>query len=778
MSTTLLSTAKSVQTKNIEPVDCLLSPQEFLQAFCHDDEAICLRVFDDRPKANTAHPFRGKNFSIPLERLDEIMPLLKRHNEKKRGIFFVVNRGGQKDADINRITAHFVENDKLPVDEQLKLYRDFQLPPSILVRTRRSVHAYWLMDKAEVGRFRSVQEALIRHFYGDKACANPSRVLRLPGFYHNKEEPVMVTCLRYDPWQTYTQDELLEALGAEKGIAPDVPDDGFDMPLVEDRKGLERVVERCAFIQYCRENAAILPEPLWYAMITNLASFNGGRKAIHDLSMAYPGYERLETERKIDHYLGSRTGPTNCLTLQAKGYTCPRRMDGTCSCRSPAAFAEYQDDIQELRAELKKLPLADDAVINTQTLRQFLRRNMAHTDPVLAASFIRHDIGETYHLHSPEVKLLIDAQRNLYKESKSVKTENDDLPAWYRSTESGLALMPGILADHMAKEVKAFYCTGSFFSYEDGVYQKRDDNWAAGRTRAFMKSSATTLHAIHDVVGQWRTLIPVSVDALDTDMFTLNLKNGLLDLKTMTLKPHTPEYLSTVQLAANYNPTAKCPAFLNFLRDSLPDADIMALQETAGYLLIPSNAAQVAVVIVGAANAGKSVLLYVLQNVLLGSTNVSNIPWQGLSERFNKAELFGKLANIFADLPTRAIEDTGLFKAMTGEDMIVAERKNKDPFTFRPHARMVFSCNEIPRNISDRSDGFYRRLLIYRFARAVPAEKRDPGLRNKLEAEADGILLWALEGRYKDKKRHRRIILCKQKQTLFPSVKPWNALNS
>ena len=58
----------------------------------------------------------------------------------------------------------------------------------------------------------------------------------------------------------------------------------------------------------------------------------------------------------------------------------------------------------------------------------------------------------------------------------------------------------------------------------------------------------------------------------------------------------------------------------------------------------------------------------------------------------------------------------------------------------------LFSCNEIPRNYGDRSEGFYRRLLIIRFEKSVPKAKRDPNLAEKLAAERDGILMWALTG--------------------------------
>ena len=76
----------------------------------------------------------------------------------------------------------------------------------------------------------------------------------------------------------------------------------------------------------------------------------------------------------------------------------------------------------------------------------------------------------------------------------------------------------------------------------------------------------------------------------------------------------------------------------------------------------------------------------------------------------------------------------------------MAERKNKDLFAFRPYARLLFSCNDIPRNYGDRSDGFYRMLNILRFDKSVPEKKRDPNLREKLATERDGILTWSLAG--------------------------------
>lgn len=161
-----------------------------------------------------------------------------------------------------------------------------------------------------------------------------------------------------------------------------------------------------------------------------------------------------------------------------------------------------------------------------------------------------------------------------------------------------------------------------------------------------------------------------------------------------------------MQINASYQEDAKCPKFLAFLKSVLPDEEIHLLQEIFGYLLIPVNKAQKSFVFVGAPNAGKSTLLSVAQEILLGSENVSNIPWQSLGDRFNKAELFGKLANIFADLPSKNIDDNGMFKALTGEDYITGERKTRTRFPSGLMPGFCFPATRYPETMGIRATGF------------------------------------------------------------------------
>lgn len=134
------------------------------------------------------------------------------------------------------------------------------------------------------------------------------------------------------------------------------------------------------------------------------------------------------------------------------------------------------------------------------------------------------------------------------------------------------------------------------------------------------------------------------------------------------------------------------------------------------------------------------------KNMEKGKEHVSNVSWQALNDNFKPAELYGKLANIFADPPTKNIDDNGIFKALVGEDFLTVEKKHRDPFSFVSHARLLFSFNNIPKNYGDKSEGFYRRLVIIRYDHAVSADKKDPMLLDKLCLEIDGILQFALEG--------------------------------
>jgi putative DNA primase/helicase len=222
----------------------------------------------------------------------------------------------------------------------------------------------------------------------------------------------------------------------------------------------------------------------------------------------------------------------------------------------------------------------------------------------------------------------------------------------------------------------------------------------------------------------------------------------MVDWQIGVLLPHSPKYLSTIQLPVTFDPGARCPNTEKFWREVLPADCIPTVEELFGVAMTTTTKYETAFMFTGSGANGKGTLINQL-TAFIGKQNVSNVPLQELGEhRFKRAELFGKLLNIFADLDKRALQSTGYFKMITSGDEIDAERKHKDPFFFRPFTKLVFSANELPRT-SDQTHAFFRRWIIIpfekRFSRGQNADVR---LIEKIttDKELSGVLNRALDG--------------------------------
>jgi len=233
----------------------------------------------------------------------------------------------------------------------------------------------------------------------------------------------------------------------------------------------------------------------------------------------------------------------------------------------------------------------------------------------------------------------------------------------------------------------------------------------------------------------------------EPDPSFINLRNGILDLKTGELLHHSPSFKFLSKIPVIYDPKAECPNILEFLDQVTGNPeDRETLIEFTGYCLWRGYPIQKALMLVGEGNNGKSTFLNLVRE-FLGRDNVSCVSLQDIVEqRFAIANLYGKLANIYADLPDRALRQTGMFKMLTGGDAITAEKKFKNPFTFTNYAKLMFSCNRLPMSLDD-TDAFFRRWLIVVFPNQFEGDKADPNILRKLTThdELSGLLNLALE---------------------------------
>jgi P4 family phage/plasmid primase-like protien len=117
------------------------------------------------------------------------------------------------------------------------------------------------------------------------------------------------------------------------------------------------------------------------------------------------------------------------------------------------------------------------------------------------------------------------------------------------------------------------------------------------------------------------------------------------------------------------------------------------------------------------------------------------------NDRFASADLYGKPVSVFADLKATKLSSTGNFKTLVSGDSIRAQHKYCQPYSFRNHAKLVFSTNKIP-DSDDTSYAYYKRWLILSFERSFTEDAKDINLIYKLNTndELSGLLNLALVG--------------------------------
>ncbi|MBF0542101.1 MAG: bifunctional DNA primase/polymerase, partial [Nitrospirae bacterium] len=306
--------------------------------------------------------------------------------------------------------------------------------------------------------------------------------------------------------------------------------------------------------------------------------------------------------------------------------------------------------------------------------------------------------------------------------------------------------IPSNLVNEIMDKHKFCYAGGVLYAYKDGYYQTSGENLINKLCFELLGKKVRNNYLV-EAVNLIEKKNLVEVDDFNQHKNLINLKNGMYDIEKKILLPHDEKYLSTVRIPVTYDPVATCLQIEKFFSSSLPVDCINIAYELFGYSMIPDTSCEKAFMLTGSGANGKSVLLNLFKT-FLSKDNVSNIPLQELSEnKFKRAELVGKLANVFADLDGRTLESTNYLKTIVSGDPIDAEKKNKDPFSFHPYARLIFSANDIPLS-REQNLAYYRRWSIIPFSNTFTGDKADRNLISKLinPTELSGLLNKALEG--------------------------------
>lgn len=251
--------------------------------------------------------------------------------------------------------------------------------------------------------------------------------------------------------------------------------------------------------------------------------------------------------------------------------------------------------------------------------------------------------------------------------------------------------------------------------------------------------------------------IPITVREMDADPWLLNVKNGTIDLRTGELRPHRREDGCTRLAPVVYDRAAKCPLWDAFLRRVMGgNADperacrlVGFLRRFVGYSLTGSIREHALIFCFGTGANGKSVFLDTVR-FILGDYAKPAAPRLLLMKRTEAhptdiADLHGArfVTAIEADRSGRF--DEALLKWLTGGDMRKARRMREDFWEYPPTDKLAIAANHRPRLSSD-DPAVWRRFNVVPFDVVIPEGERDKRLPEKLQAEAPGILRWAVEG--------------------------------
>jgi putative DNA primase/helicase len=278
---------------------------------------------------------------------------------------------------------------------------------------------------------------------------------------------------------------------------------------------------------------------------------------------------------------------------------------------------------------------------------------------------------------------------------------------------------------------------------EFGASQKEIVKWeSASRFEAVLRAAKT----IPDMV--------LHADELDVDPWLFNVQNGTIDLRTGVLRPHDPADLISKISPVAFDMEATCPWWDRYLLETGGTKRpwfSSYMYRVAGYCLTGSTSEQAFFFCWGDGENGKTTLVETMENIL-GEYAVKSQAATFMRQQFGRS---GPREDLVAMRGARFISaselssgqsfDEPFMKDITGGDRVACEPKYGKQFQFKPQLKLMMYGNDKPK-ISGTDRGIWRRVNLIPFLETVTAEQKGRGLKEKLVAEAPGILNWMVMG--------------------------------
>ena len=355
--------------------------------------------------------------------------------------------------------------------------------------------------------------------------------------------------------------------------------------------------------------------------------------------------------------------------------------------------------------------------------------------------------------HMQEIKSLLG---DYIKRFERRPDDTPDLNRFHRFNEQGkrIGVFDMEIVDHLIQTVPFFMLGSTPYIYEQGCYHE-DHNGICLKSqiqRLIFRDciKATTIQGIYNLLISQPQVQKRFSDLNNQPSYWVNFQNGYFDVMEWKMIEHDTKYLMINQIPFSFYPEQAESALeggahiCKYLDFSISDkTDQQTFWQYLGYCMTTDTRFQKFLMIKGKGGTGKSIAISFIQHIV-GSGNYSSMSLQNLNQRFYPTGLFGKLLNACADIPSTAMESVDIIKKAVGEDTLLYEKKGQDPTQFNSYAKLLFSANEMPLNLNDKTNAYYRRLLVLDINRTIPEEEKDSQLKEKMCRESDYAIHMAM----------------------------------
>ncbi len=621
------------------------------------------------------------------------------------------NSPNEKKENCSSINAFFIDIDGRKDLEELEQIKEL-LDPTFILETMNGYHLYWCLDEpvykdevspeeweASVQRWEQIEQTIVTTLKADPVVKDLTRILRVPKTFYWKKTGdqyktgtngvFKIKGIYKRTANTYTLAEVEEAFPiVEKSLV-------FDKAPTNDKAQRMADAEKKNFFDRVNEAFPVEERASFQKLISGTPD-----------SIPFGGMTNK-------HISGANNAllVTASLMRQAK-WTKERALEQI----EKVGWHGIEDESSGKQEILNTVNSAFNSGYTYSYKNEFIAHNMTPEE-------------------SQKMQMAYTAVLKERKEQDKVRFSNYEREL--------LAINPYLKKNEI----------GIVFSYQDGVYRMMSDQEMSDMVLNGLYDDMLwgyrTKKNVSDKVACLLSIIPLLVIS-DDKGYIANVKNGLLNIYTKELQPHTPEYVSLIQYPVEYDPLATCPTWNSCVEDWMSGGEekeekTKLVQQFCGYTLSSSMLYDKALFMVGDGGNGKSTFIDTI-SMIIGPEATSHIDLEGLYSTFGMHGLIGKRLNIIEEVHGNYYQSNKLKKLISGEQVTI-DIKYKPQFTFRPQSKFVFSVNLLPR-VDDTSTATERRICAVQFLQNY---RKNPNVKLRssvglLAKELPGILNWMLEG--------------------------------